>query len=115
MSNLAGLPPQPKHPKAKPNPAYLREVRMLRCAACGKPGPSEAHHCRDIPPFDEQGLYEQLPGTARKSGDRDAIPLCPDDHRLFHASRRAFHALYGPDYSYIGPTRAHLSTLEIEF
>lgn len=113
--NLAGIPVRAKPEKVKPDPAYLDQVRGEPCAACGRPGPSEAHHCRDVPPFEEQGLYQRLPGNSRKSGDRDAIPLCPEDHRLFHASRRTFHERYGPDYGYIAPTRAKLSDMEIEF
>ncbi len=114
--NIANRPPLGlKQPKAKPDPEYLRKVRALPCAACGRPGPNEAHHCRDRPDHDEQGLYVQLPGAAQKSADADAIPLCPHDHRLFHLHRSEFHSLYGKDYSYIAPTRADVSDMEVGF
>lgn len=113
--NLTGQDIHQKPEKVAPDLPYLRRVRGLSCCACGRPGPSEAHHCRDLPDYDEQGLYQRLPAAAQKSGDRDAIPLCPFCHRLFHLRRGEFHALYGRDYSHIGPTRARLSEHEIDF
>lgn len=102
-------------PKVKPNPAYLADVRSLPCCACGIHGRTEAHHCKDRPPFDEIGLYKRLPGMGQKSADEDAIPLCDGCHRMFHERRSEFHALYGNDYGFIGPTRAALSDMEIDF
>jgi len=104
-----------RSPKPKPDPAYLARVRELPCCACGKYGPSEAHHCRDLPDYEERGLYSQLPGAARRSGDRDTIPLCQNDHWMFHNRRDEFHAEYGKDYGYIPTTRAALSDMEIDF
>ena len=117
---------RPMRPRAKKrsenkteyeDPVYLTKVRLLPCVACGAPAPSEAHHCRDRPPNDEQGLYTRLPGGALKSGDRDAIPLCRRCHDLFHRHRGEFNAKYGPDYGFIAPTRATLSDdpAEIDF
>ena len=94
---------------------YMLAVKGLPCAACGRHGPNEAHHCRDLPDYDERGLYERLPGAAQKSGDRDTIPLCPADHWLFHNRRLEFHRLYGKDYGYIAPTRATLGYAEVDF
>ena len=106
-----------RQPKPAPNPDYLRRVRELPCAACGAPAPSEAHHCRDTPPYDEQGAYKSLPGYGQKSADEDAIPLCGPDgcHKLFHMERAEFYRLYGKDYSYIALTRANLTDLELDF
>lgn len=103
-----------KPAKAKPNPAYLARVHELPCVCCGA-FPVEAHHCRDMPPFDERGRYERLPAAGRKSGDRDAIPLCPNHHAMFHLQRSGFHALFGVDYQYIATTRATLDDMEIDF
>lgn len=94
---------------------YLTRVRLLPCIACGAPAPNEAHHCRDWPDQDEQGLYTRLPGAAMRSGDRDAIPLCKDCHDQFHLRRSEFHALHGKDYGFIAPTRAALAPGEIDF
>ena len=113
--NLSGLPPQPKPERVNPDAAYLGAVRQLPCCACGRHAPSEAHHCRDMPDYDERGLYERLPGAAQKSGDRDAIPLCGTCHWEFHNRRLTFHALHGRDYTYIGPTRAAISKMEVDF
>jgi hypothetical protein len=100
-----------KAEKAKPDPAYLAKVRQLPCRCCGGHGPNEAHHCRDLPDFLERGLYQRLPGAAQKSHDRDAIPLCPDCHWLFHNRRAEFHARIGKDYTHIGAVRAILSDM----
>ena len=112
--NLTGRPITAKTGRAKPNPAYLAKVRELPCVCCGKQ-PVEAHHCRDMPMDNERGLYERLPGAAQKSSDRDAIPLCPFHHRMFHLRRADFHAEYGKDYGFIGQTRAAVSYEEISF
>ncbi len=112
--NLTGQPVYQKAPKAKRDPAYLAAVRALPCVCCGKQ-PVEAHHCRDMPVHDERGLYDRVPGAALKSSDRDAIPLCPHHHRMFHLNRSEFHAEYGRDYGFIGPTRAAISDLELDF
>jgi len=112
--NITGQPIRQKPQKAPKDPVYLAAVHTLPCACCGSM-PVEAHHCRDLPDYDERGLYDRIPGAAMKSSDRDAIPLCPDHHRMFHEDRRAFHAQFGKDYSYIGPTRARLSEGEVDF
>ena len=94
---------------------YIGKVKSLPCACCGKSGPSEAHHCRDLPDFNEQGLYTRLPAAALKSHDYDAVPLCQDCHWMFHNRRPDFHAKAGKDYGHIGPTRAKISHMEVEF
>ena len=107
--------PRFRQPKPKASPDYLRRVRELPCAACGAPAPSEAHHPKDRPPFEELGTYRFFPGYGQKSADEDAIPLCRVCHALFHTDHGEFARLYGPDYSYIPPTRATLDDMEVEF
>lgn len=110
--NLANRPPLGLKPgKVKPDPAYLARVRELPCVSCYKPGPSEAHHCRDLPDYEKRGIYERLPGAAQKSSDRDAIPLCPDCHRMFHLRRSEFHAKRGKDYLFIPETRGAIDNV----
>jgi hypothetical protein len=107
--NLSGRgAPGQKQASEPPDPAYIGEVKALDCRACGRHGPSDAHHCRDKPDFDERGLYSRLPAMRRKSGDRDAIPLCTECHWLFHNRRGEFHALYGKDYRMIASIRSAL-------
>lgn len=105
-------------PEGKAGMEYMGCVKMLPCCGCGKPGPNDAHHCRDLPDFNERGLYTRLPGARLKSGAHDTIPLCggPDGcHSLFHLNRTEFHRRHGKDYGFIAPTRAALSTMEIDF
>lgn len=104
-----------KPPKVAPDPEYLHAVRCCDCCACGRYQPSEAHHCKDVPPYDEQGLYTRLPGMGMRSGDRDAIPLCARCHRMYHLNKPKFHEKYGPDYGFIGVTRAELADMELDF
>lgn len=107
--------PNFKPAKVKPDPAYLDKVRALPCVCCGAMLGNDAHHCQDKPPFTDHGLYQRLPSAARRSGDHDAIPLCPNHHRMFHLRRSEFHAQFGVDYQYIATTRATLSDMEVDF
>ena len=104
-----------RQPKPPANPDYLRKVRELPCAACGAPAPSEAHHPKDRPPFEEMGTYKFFPSYGQKSADEDAIPLCRACHDMYHRSTGEFHRRYGPDYSYIPLTRENLKTEEVDF
>ena len=107
-------------PKARPKsatgpmvePDYANGVRGLPCAACGRSGPSEIHHCKDRPPFDESP-YRYFPGHGEKSADFDGIPLCGPDgcHRMFHTDHGEYARRYGPDYQYIENTRKALEYL----
>jgi hypothetical protein len=49
------------------DPEFLNEIRKLNCLACGRYGPSEAHHVE----------------TRRHIGDEahNLIPLCAEHHR----------------------------------
>jgi hypothetical protein len=64
-------------PKAKPSaekkreraaPGHLDKIRLLPCCACGRPGPSTAHHLK-------AGR-----GSMTKAPNSRALPLCWDDH-----------------------------------
>lgn len=113
--NLTSRPIFTKSPKAKPNPRHLAKVRAQHCVTCGAPPPNDPHHCRDMPPLGEQGLYRRLPGMSLKSADEDAITLCRGCHDMFHRDRARFHKLYGYDFEYLFVTRAAVSDEEIGF
>jgi hypothetical protein len=104
--NLTGQPIRQKTGKPVKDARYLDKVRALPCAACGKHGQSEAHHCRDKPDHDHRSMYDSIPGVSMKSGDRDAIALCRPCHYNFHNDRFAFHDAHGKDYLMIAGTRA---------
>ena len=103
MNALTGRGPYQKQEKLRPDPAYLEAVRNLPCRVCNR-YPCEAHHCRDLPDFNDD-IYKQLPGAGRKSHDHDAIPLCPQHHRMFHLERPKFHEAIGKDYTHIKDVR----------
>ena len=103
MNSITGRQPHQKQAKLRPDPAYLEAVRNLPCRVCNR-YPCEAHHCRDLPDFDDD-IYKQIPGAGRKSHDHDAIPLCPAHHRMFHLERPKFHEAIGKDYTHIRDVR----------
>lgn len=94
---------------------HLLIVKTLPCCACGRPGPSEAHHCKDQPSFDMRDIYTQLPCAGRKSGHKDTIPLCPECHRngpnAYHVAPAAWRERHGPDWSHIAATRAAVAAI----
>jgi hypothetical protein len=98
MTNLARIPPRPKHPKAKPNPAYLRNVRALRCVICHRT-PCEAHH----------PIYRRF--SQARVPDEMAIPLCWSCHRELHADKAAWFERYGPDTDFVAATQDALAHL----
>lgn len=91
---------------------YLQKVRSCACYVCGKPAPSEAHHCRDRPDHAEREIYTQMPCAGRTSGDHDAIPLCPEHHRMFHLERPKFHLQFGRDYRMLHSVRALIERMD---
>ena len=110
---------KPKARKSATGPlvdiAYANAVREMDCCACGAPGPSDIHHCKDKPPADEK-VYVYCPGYGERSADRDGIPLCRFGcHALYHRDPAKFHDLYGCDYQYIPTTRAAVYFMEIGF
>ena len=50
-------------------PGHLSKIRLMPCCACGKLGPSEAHHLKS-------GR-----GKATKGPNRSSLPLCWEDHQ----------------------------------
>lgn len=68
------------------DPRHLRMVAELPCVACGKPGPSVAHHC----------ICGR--GSQRKASDAEAIPLCAACHDWVHHRRTDWLAAHGPDF-----------------
>lgn len=60
-------------PKTLRSEKHLAYIRKLRCAWCGRPGPSEASH---------HGTH----GTALKPSDYYAIPLCQRCHQGHHSA-----------------------------
>lgn len=93
---------------------HMGLVKLQNCRSCGRPGPNDAHHCKDKPPFLERGLYEILP-VGRKSSGWDTIPLCKachtDSDTAFHRDRNGWRERNGPDYSHIAPTRALVAAM----
>jgi hypothetical protein len=62
---------------ANESPLYLKRVRQLPCANCGRPAPNEAHHRTGA-------------GMARRAHDHDAMPLCRRCHHDLHALAGSF-------------------------
>ena len=112
--NITNRPPlglKPDKPTAaqiRAGKEYMARVKELPCAACGKPGPSDAHHCIC-------GRF----GTNRAS-DFDTIPLCVECHRYpypgaIHSGKASWVAVHGPDHGFIPTTRVALSDVELDF
>jgi len=95
-----------KPAKAKPNPAYLAEVRRLTCCICDAHGlpqssPTQAHHA----------IMGR--GSVLRTPDDMAIPLCEGHHQGFfdttqiaiHREPARWRKMYGPDTDWIAGTR----------
>lgn len=93
--------------------AYMGAVKTLPCVVCGA-RPSDAHHCKDKPAYNERGLYVTLP-IGRKSSGWDTIPLCKECHtdsdKAYHRDRAGWVERNGPDYGHIAPTRAAVAAM----
>jgi len=122
-----GHPPYTKgaKPVGKADPfrdlEYLRIVKEMNCIVCGAAGPSDAHHCTHRPDADGPNPYDREPCGARKSGDRDAIPLCKRHHQngpeAIHNGKETWRRKHGPDYGFILVIRARVAVIrgEIDF
>lgn len=80
--------PKPKNGTAKGR-RHMGRVKMLPCVICGKPGPSDAHHC-------------QSDRIARD--DFKTIPLCKACHQGpegYHSRKETWEALNGKDHEYL--------------
>lgn len=60
---------------------FLAFVRTKPCAACGKPGPSDAAHIR----MASKAHDKRYVGLGEKPDDRWCVPLCRGCHRKQHA------------------------------
>ena len=83
----------PKPPKIKNGTTagfrHMCRVKLLPCVCCGRPGPSDAHHCRSD-------------GQARD--DFKTIPLCKNHHQGpegYHTQKPTWEATYGKDHEYL--------------
>lgn len=93
-----GLKPEPLTPaEIAQGKEYMAMVKRLPCCICGKPGPSDAHHC-----------FHDRYGT-RRARDMDVIPLCKEHHQdgpeAIHNGKATWRLKHGPDYGYIPQTR----------
>ncbi len=75
-------PPRPRKTEAERDPEYLAAVRQCPCLSCGMDPAYEAAHVRFA-----SGAHGKASGMGKKPEDRWALPLCPDDHRLFRTSQ----------------------------
>lgn len=89
-----------RSPRGKAALAYIAEVKQLPCVACGRHGPSDAHH----------PICERYGG--RKSDDFEVIPLCKACHqdgpRAIHTDKTAWMQRNGSDRGYIERTRSQV-------
>lgn len=97
-------------PQGKEDMAYMGRVRQRPCCICGSVVNVKSHHCKCIPPFSEQDIYERLPAAGMKSGPGDCIPLCDpgchkDSGHGYHDNPTAWRKKHGPDYLHIKQTR----------
>jgi len=74
--------------------AHMARVRALPCVVCGKPGPSDVHHCI-------HGRY-----SARRVSDFKVISLCEKCHRhphplAIHTNKNAWAERNGFDYEFL--------------
>lgn len=119
--NLTGQSVSPKAFKVKPDRAYMGKVKQLPCCICHAPAPSDAHHCTHKPLAGEPHGYEREPAAARRSGDRDTIPLCKLHHQdgpeAIHNGKVSWRLKHGPDFAHIPATRAAVAAMtgEIDF
>ncbi|KZY05235.1 MULTISPECIES: DUF968 domain-containing protein [unclassified Sulfitobacter] len=73
---------------------HMKRVKALPCVICGKPGPSDAHHC----------IHDRY-GTDKRS-DFAVLPLCVECHRhphpnAIHTAKQAWRDRNGPDYQFL--------------
>lgn len=73
---------------------HMAQVKLLPCVVCGKPGPSDVHHCI-------HGRY-----SARRASDFETIPLCVECHRYpyplaIHSGKQSWLQRNGPDYEFL--------------
>ena len=91
--NLTNRPIRQKEGKPRNGTAaglrHMGLVKLLPCVVCGKPGPSDAHHCRS------DGMMRD---------DFKTIPLCKLHHQGdegYHTQKATWEARYGKDYGFL--------------
>ena len=72
---------------------HIEQVKRLPCIICGRPGPSDAHHC-----------YCDRFGQ-RKASDFETIPLCKECHQIgpmaIHNDKAGWVERNGPDHGFL--------------
>ena len=72
---------------------WMQRVKMLPCAVCKAPPPSDVHHII-------HGRYSQ-----KRASDFDVIPLCKSHHQngldAIHERKETWRHVYGNDYDYL--------------
>lgn len=71
---------------------YMARVAQCRCVACGRPGPSEVHHCIC-------GRF-----SSQRADDFNTISLCYECHRGqngIHAGKESWVVIHGPDVDFL--------------
>jgi hypothetical protein len=71
------VPPRRNRSDAYTDPDYLALVRQMPCLSCGHDPCGEAAHVRFA-----SAAFGRSSGLGKKPADRDALPLCRDDHQL---------------------------------
>ena len=75
---------------------HLKAVKARSCRACGRSGPSDAHHCY----HDRSTRY-----GGRKAPHTETIPLCKLCHQdgpdAIHNIKDTWRQRHGPDWSYV--------------
>lgn len=81
--------------KAKPVAAqrHIEAVKLLPCAICGAPGPSDAHHA----------ICDRH--SQRRAPDSFCIPLCKSHHQVgpeaIHQNKTEWVDRWGPDWAFL--------------
>lgn len=82
---------------------HMAAVARLPCVVCGKPGPSEVHHCIS-------GRFGQA-----KASDFETIPLCAECHRIgpyaIHNGKASWEEANGPDHGFLPIVAAQINPI----
>lgn len=85
--------PKPTRAEIAAGKVHMARVKQLPCVICGKPGPSDAHHCFS-------GRY-----GSRKTSDFETIPLCKRCHQegplAIHQDKAGWEERNGYDFDYL--------------
>jgi len=85
--------PKPTAAERAAGRAHMARVKALPCVACGKPGPSDAHHC----------IHDRF--SQRKASDFETIPLCKYCHQwgpnAIHNRPAKWRRINGADHEFL--------------